>query len=389
MSAQARYTRIHRLLRILTLVQSHSGWTARRLAAECQVQPRTIFRDLGELEAAGIPIYFDEKARTYRLPQGFFLPPVSLTPEEALALAVICEKVAGGRQITHLAAAYRALSKIQASMPESIREEIARLARGVEIQAAPASPEDVDADVYVKVQRAIDERRVLACTYDSASRTGGTPASGLGLADPVNPDSSPGAGSPRTAPPREFLFEPYALLFSVRAWYVVGFHRTYRQVRHLKLSRFSALRLTDDRFDLPRTFSVEKHLGNAWRIIRGDRDYKVRILFDPVVASTMADTLWHKTQQIDEHPDGSATFRCTVSGLDEILWWVLGYGPHARVLEPADLRRRVAEAARRTAALYDDGLAGDHALTAPAHSRAAPARTRSGRTTPDASASAR
>ncbi len=379
MSAQARYTRIHRLLRILTLVQSHSGWTAKRLAAECQVQPRTIFRDLGELEAAGIPIYFDEKARTYRLPHGFFLPPVSLTLEEALALAVICEKVAGGRQITHLAAAYRALSKIQASMPESIREDIARLARGVEIQAAPASPEDVDADVYAKVQKAIDERCVLVCVYDSAVRTGGTPAP-----DPANPEPSRRDGSTRSGPAREFLFEPYALLFSVRAWYVVGFHRTYRQVRYLKLSRFSALRLIDDRFDVPRAFSVEKHLGNAWRIIRGDRDYKVRILFDPVVASTMADTLWHRTQEIDEHPDGSATFRCTVSGLDEILWWVLGYGPHARVLEPADLRRRVAEAARRTAALYDD-----HALTAPAQSRPAPARTRSGRTTPGVSASAR
>lgn len=380
MSAQARYTRIHRLLRILTLVQSHSGWTARRLATECQVQPRTIFRDLGELEAAGIPIYFDDKARTYRLPSGFFLPPVSLTPEEALALAVICEKVAGGRQITHLAAAYRALSKIQAAMPESIREHIARLARGVEIQAAPASPEDVDADVYAKVQKAIDERCVLACVYDSATRSetvaGGNPV--------VTSDGSRRADTPRGGSGREFLFEPYALLFSVRAWYVIGLHRAHRQVRHLKLSRFSALRLTTEKFDPPRSFSVEKHLGNAWRIIRGDRDYRVRILFDPVVATTMADTLWHNTQEIEEHPDGSATFHCTVSGLDEILWWVLGYGPHARVLEPEELCRRVAQAARRTAALYEPQM-----LTAPAPPRDGQARTRSGRRAPDASASAR
>ena len=71
-----------------------------------------------------------------------------------------------------------------------------------------------------------------------------------------------------------------------------------------------------------------------------------------LVAETIADTLWHKTQQLEDHDDGSLTFRCTVAGLDEISWWVLSMGPHCRVLAPDELRDRVRQAAMDTAALY-------------------------------------
>jgi len=69
-------------------------------------------------------------------------------------------------------------------------------------------------------------------------------------------------------------------------------------------------------------------------------------------AQTMADTRWHPTQEIEEHPDGSSTFRCTVDGLDEIVWWVLSMGPHCVVKSPPELAQRVRDLADRTAANY-------------------------------------
>jgi len=78
----------------------------------------------------------------------------------------------------------------------------------------------------------------------------------------------------------------------------------------------------------------------------------VAIRFSKMVARNVAEVAWHKTQQTEFLPDGTLEFRATVSGLNEISWWVLGYGDQAEVLKPPGLRRLVAERAARTAEQY-------------------------------------
>jgi len=53
------------------------------------------------------------------------------------------------------------------------------------------------------------------------------------------------------------------------------------------------------------------------------------------------------------NPDGTLDFRVTVSGLNEISWWILGYGDQAEVIEPPKLRSLVAGRAKRMAAMYE------------------------------------
>lgn len=329
---EPKYTRIHRLLRIVTLAQGHTGWTPAKLADECDVDERTIYRDIREIEGAGVPIFFDADSGGYRLRGEFFLPPVSLTAEEALALALLCERIARPEQIAHLGAAYRALAKIEAAMPAPVRDQIAQMSDRVDILTAQASPAGSDTDVYVKVQRAIATRRALVCRYESAD---------AGRA------AAAGTAASTTSSSKDFRFDPYALLFSVRAWYAVGRHGGRGggagEIRQLKLSRFTLVKPTDEPYEIPEGWSLQTHLGNAWRTIAGTPECAVRVRFDPVVAPTMADTIWHRTQQLDEHEDGSVTFSCTVAGLDEIVWWILGYGSHATVLEPPELVARVRE----------------------------------------------
>ena len=92
---------------------------------------------------------------------------------------------------------------------------------------------------------------------------------------------------------------------------------------------------------IPKSFSLEKHLGNAWRMIRGDKSHEVELWFDPHFADTVSDTHWHRTQEIDWNEDGSITFTCKVDGLDEIVWWVLSMGPHCVVKKPKELAEHV------------------------------------------------
>ena len=89
------YSRIHRLLKILTLIQAERDWTAERLATECGVSVRTIYRDMKMLEGAGIPYFYDEQSRGYQVRRDFFMPPVQLTLDESLAKYEVGVKMYG------------------------------------------------------------------------------------------------------------------------------------------------------------------------------------------------------------------------------------------------------------------------------------------------------
>lgn len=319
------YTRIHRLFRIITLIQSQPGWNAKKLAAECGVEERTIYRDLEELEGVGVPYYFDTQGQGYRIRKDFFLPPVQLTPQEALSLAIVCGEIAGKDQIAFLKPAWQALSKIQSHLPLSLQEEVNEMGRQIAVRTAASAPPDGYADVYDTVQRALAGGKAIECRYDSGS----------GRRDD-----------------QDFILRPWLLFFCVRAWYVVGHDGIHDGPRTFKLSRFTKLRVLDQPNDAPADFTIDDYLGNAWRMIKGDQDIEVEVHFDASFAHTIADTLWHRTQSFDWHDDGSATFRCTVSGLDEITWWILSMGPHCRVVAPVELAERVRDLAARTAVVY-------------------------------------
>jgi len=89
-------------------------------------------------------------------------------------------------------------------------------------------------------------------------------------------------------------------------------------------------------------------------MIRGGKTYKVEIWFDPTFAETIADTHWHPTQEVQWNEDGSTLFRCTVDGLDEIVWWVLSMGPHCVVKKPKALVDRVRKHGTALLAAYGD-----------------------------------
>ena len=99
------YSRIHRLLKILTLIQGGQGWTCKRLAQECGTTQRTIYRDLSMLEGAGIPYFYDAERKSYGIRRDFFMAPVELTLDESLALTALAEHIGGREQIPFTRAA--------------------------------------------------------------------------------------------------------------------------------------------------------------------------------------------------------------------------------------------------------------------------------------------
>ena len=323
------YTRIHRLLRILMTIQSEPGWNADRLAEMCGTAQRTIYRDLDVLEQIGIPYYFDDQSKGYRVRRDFFMPPVELTLEESLALIALVGQIAEQDQVPFMQPAAKAIAKVRGQLPAQMRDAIGDLDQRMAVQLARTGGSEDVADVYELVRQALAERRALRCAYESLE-----------------------ARHDEQRASEIFHFHPYGLLFSQRAWYAIGYHDGRGEVRKLKLNRFARIEPTDRPYVIPEDFSIESHLGNAWRMIRGQETHDIELWFDADFAENVSDTHWHPTQQIDWHEDGSITFTCTVDGLDEIVWWVLSMGPHCIVQKPNELAERVRDLAQRTAANY-------------------------------------
>lgn len=301
------------------------------MADLCRVSRRTIFRDLDLLRDAGVPLHYDSQEERFRIPGTYYLPPTNFTTEEALAVIVLCHEVGHRAQVALFNAAQSAASKLESSLPAALREQLASMTRAIQIRLGPLAAANDDASLddqrayYDQLVRAITCRHSIRIRYESFTE-----------------------GKQITT-----KLSPYRLWFSRRAWYVIGRSSLHRAVRTFHLGRIRSLTPLDDEFKMPRGFSLERHLRNAWHMIpeRG-RNRRVVVRFSKLVARNVADVQWHKTQQVTWNDDGTIDFEVNVSGLGEISWWILGYGDQAQVLEPAALGDMIVNRARRMLANY-------------------------------------
>jgi predicted DNA-binding transcriptional regulator YafY len=318
-------SRLHRVLRIITLLQTGRTFDATQLAAECQVSRRTIYRDLSAIEKAGIPFSFDMAAQGYRLNSTALLPAINLTLDEALSLVLLATELGQTGRIPMLGPARDAAAKIESSLPLGLRAQLGGFLQGMSLRPVPMARHNALQVTYTTARRAVGRHEKLDAVYISFHDT----------------------GQIRTR------LEPYWLMFCERAWYVIGHSSKHRAIRTFKLGRFKSLTLTGTSFKMPKGLTLEKHLGNAWRMMRGDKSWEVELKFSPLIGPNVSEVNWHRTQHLRWDDDGSVRFFVTVDGLDEIVWWVLGYGPEVEVIRPPELRHRVAEMARRTLGQYE------------------------------------
>jgi proteasome accessory factor B len=317
--------RIHRLLQLIGLLQGGRGYNTDALAQACGVSRRTVFRDLDLLRLSGVPLLFDEKQQGYRIPGACLLPPTNFTPEEALSLLVLCHELGNDAGLPLLGSARTAAVKLESSLPAHLRDQLRDVTAALHIHAGPVNPLTGCKPVYEILLDAIASRHNVRIRYGSLKEE------------------------------KEIVtrLSPYEMFFSRRSWYVVGRSSLHRAKRTFNLGRIYRIEPLDDGFQIPRGFSIARYLGNAWHMIpEKGPDREVVVHFDRLVAQNVAEVNWHRTQRVVFRDDGSADFHVTVSGLNEISWWILGYGDQAEVLQPPELRQMIAARANRLSDKY-------------------------------------
>ncbi len=317
-------SRLARILRVLQLIQGRGRWNAKEIARELECGERTVYRDLQALEMAGVPWSYDEAAHSYRVQSGWQFPVVNLTPDELLG-QVVATTAANAPGLKVGEGAKATTQKLAGTLSEQSRQLIADAEQLVAVLDLKLADHSRSRDVIHTVQWALLERKQVSGLY----------------------------ASPYQAKPIRVQLHPYRLCLVQNAWYLIGRPAGEDAPKTYRVARFHSLRKLDRPADVPQDFSLRDYFGNAWAVFRGSPRYDIEILFTADAAVQVTETQWHATQQAERHADGSVTLKFCIDGLEEILWWLLGWSGFATVVKPAELRTMVVSQLRDGQALNE------------------------------------
>lgn len=212
-----------------------------------------------------------------------------------------------------------------AVVPHKLRDRIRNASKLFEVLSVGVPHHEQRREIMVAFQQALLARKQIDAVYETPHQKG----------------------------QKNLRLQPRRVFLVAHTWYAAcddekGKTKLYR------LARFRTAKMTSRAMTSPSDFSLRELLGNAWTVFRGDKDYDVEILFTPEAALLVAEVGWHHTQNLVPKPDGSLIFRATVSGLEEIKYWVLQWGPRAKVIKPRELAIEVNRLAKLTGELYRD-----------------------------------
>lgn len=147
--------------------------------------------------------------------------------------------------------------------------------------------------------------------------------------------------SPYQKTEKRLDLHPIRLCLVKQSWYLIAHPVESDHPVTYRVARFRSLKKLDQPADVPHEFDLRAYFGNAWAVYRGDRTYDVEVRFTPEAGALVTETTWHHTQQTRRNDDGSVTLFFRVDGLEEIVWWLLGWSGFVEVVRPKELRSLV------------------------------------------------
>jgi predicted DNA-binding transcriptional regulator YafY len=300
--------RTDRLLAIVLELQRKGSRRAEDLATTFETSKRTIYRDIQALCESGVPV-ISRPGVGYSLVDGYFLPPVSFSADEATMLLLGGDFVAQNFDAQYRDAARSAGRKIEAVLSEKLRGEVEYMRESIAFVAPTTLASGESASFLPQLRRAIIERRTISFDYHTRYSMDGRAARNKREAD------------------------PYAMLHYGDAWYLIGHCHLRRDIRNFRLDRMAGLRLLDKTFNRPPSFRLDPPIDDQ-------RNLKVVALFSPDVAPWVRESRSYYIDSMEEVADGLlVTMRVRVE--NEIFQWLFSWGSHVRVLEPESLRLRL------------------------------------------------
>ena len=312
------------------LLSSKYGKTVNDLAADIDCHPRTVYRDLDALQAAGFPIYNEKVNGTgfWALLESARKPvPVPFSLSELMALYFSRDAIQALKETVFYDSLESLLKKIKTTLPPDAGKYLQQVEKCLKVSSGPHKKYGKFSKVIDILNKSIIEKKAVEIVYYTMSR--------------------------KKVTRREL--EPYKLWFYGGGFYLIGNCRWKKEVRIFAVERIKALNLTDKSFKVPADFKFENFMRHSFGVFRGEPE-KIRIWFAPEAADFVKEKVWHDSQQILDQEDGSIVFSADVAVTRELRRWIISWGAAAVVLEPEELRDQIQAEAAEILAGYANGV---------------------------------
>ena len=314
--------RADRLVAILLLLQARGQVTAAEVAEELEVSERTARRDLEALGMAGVPIYSQQgRNGGWRLAGGGRTDLSGLTAGEARALFL----VAGPSSASATPQVKAALRKLVRALPEPLRSGAQAASAAVVVdpggwddrsQPRPAPP-FLDA-----VQRAVVEGEQIGLGYVARNRE-----------------------------PSTRVVHPLGLAAKGSTWYLVA--DTNAGLRTFRVDRVTSIKPTGEPVVRPEGFE----LAQAWQLISDEIEQKrtplrARALASPEIVPICRWMLGNRVRIGPAGADGRVEIELRGHHVESLAGEVAGFGAALEVIDPPELRARLARVGAELTATY-------------------------------------
>ncbi len=301
-----------RLLAVLAALQSRPTWSGPDLALQLGVTVRTVRRDVERLRQLGYPVESDTGAHGgYRLGTGgSVIPPLMLDADEVFALAVLAratDRPGLGE------AAERAIRKLEHTLPASLQRDIALTSTVVRVDSPTG--DDLDSAVLRTVSAACRASDELAVRYRD-----------------------------RNGAITERRLLPYRVVSIGRRWYLVARDARHPDWRTWRVDRIESAAPTGHRFvvgDAPDAAALVQR-----SISTSPYRYQARVELDAPI-DTIAERVPPSVAVLEAIDDQTTLLTTGSDNLDSIVFHIGMLDVDFRVLEPPELRERMAVLAAR------------------------------------------
>ncbi len=333
-----------RITSLLNYLKSNT-YTVQQLAVLVMSDIQTVERDILLLQDSGFPLVKRPETNCWELISDYSVPHLDFTTTEIFAILALFKQ--HGNRVedplfeTIKSAMLKIASRLSPEILNDVNDQLHYLPQKTNIPTPYNEPmyfhyngseeelcqkfNEKQKNIFMCILDALNKKNTLSIVYHS----------------------------PSDSDVLETKVCPYTIFFS-RAWYLIGYSVLYREVRMFKLARILQVEELEEPFLFPPDFSLSGYFGNAWRLIRvKNSDQNVIIRFSQKVAQNVREIKWHRTQEDRQLPDGRVELHFCVSGLQEIVWWILGYGAEAEVIEPPQLRQMIQQHVDQMLSFYE------------------------------------
>jgi predicted DNA-binding transcriptional regulator YafY len=301
--------RIDRISAILIQLQSRRVVKAQSIADRFDISLRTVYRDMRTLEEAGVPI-IGEAGVGYSLADGYRLPPIAFTIEEATAfitaeklVETLTDEVNGGN--------YRsAMFKVRAVLRNADKDYLAGMDSRIEVLKSARPPHlQTDLNPLQLILKGITLNKVISLHYFSYYRQQQT----------------------------QRCVEPVGVFYLDNYWHLIAFCREKNDYRDFRFDRMTQVELTVDEVTTKHP-TLKDYLDGVYR----ERNlHAVTLFVEDRAVRHLGEQKYYHGYISEVEKEGGSEISFLTSSLEGFARWYMTFCDYAHVIEPAELNKRV------------------------------------------------